>query len=286
MGDRSSSPAPAAVGCCCCCGCCCARPVPAPADRAGARPVRDAGLGRAYALLFAARGAAVLVNDLGGTRDGEGGGSSSAADRVVGEIQAAGGRAVANYDSVENGEGIVRAALDAFGRVDVVVNNAGILRDRSIARMSDADWDLVQRVHLRGSFMVTRAAWPHMRDQRYGRIIMTSSAAGIYGNFGQANYAAAKLGILGLANTVAIEGAKYGIHCNTIAPVAGSRMTETVMPPELVQALRPEFVAPVVVYLAHESCAENGSLFELGAGWVAKRACMHAYVRAPHAGIA
>ncbi|XP_067839112.1 peroxisomal multifunctional enzyme type 2 [Heptranchias perlo] len=227
------------------------------------------GLGRAYALLFAEQGASVIVNDLGGDLKGEGK-SSSTADKVVEEIRAKGGKAVPNYDSVEEGEKIIQTALDAYGRIDVVVNNAGILRDCSFARTSDWDWDLIHRVHLRGSFKVTRAAWNHMRNQKYGRIIMTASSSGLYGNFGQANYSAAKLGLLGLSNTLAIEGQKYNIHCNTIAPTADSRMTQTVLPQEFLDALKPEFVAPLVVWLCHESCQENGSLFEVGAGWIGK----------------
>ncbi|MEE6513881.1 hypothetical protein FKM82_021723, partial [Ascaphus truei] len=209
------------------------------------------------------------VNDLGGDFKGDGK-SSSAADKVVEEIRAKGGKAVANYDSVEAGEKLVQTALDAFGRIDVVINNAGILRDRSFARISDADWDIIQKVHLKGSFQVTRAAWNHMKDQKFGRILMTSSAAGIYGNFGQANYSAAKLGLVGLSNTLAIEGMKYNIRCNTIAPTAGSRLTETVMPQDLVDALKPDYVAPLVLWLCHESCQENGGLFEVGAGWIGK----------------
>ncbi|XP_056393346.1 peroxisomal multifunctional enzyme type 2 isoform X2 [Hyla sarda] len=228
-----------------------------------------AGLGKAYALAFAERGASVVVNDLGGDFKGDGK-SSSAADKVVEEIRAKGGKAVANYDSVEAGEKLVQSALDAFGRIDIVINNAGILRDRSFARISDADWDIIHRVHLRGSFLVTRAAWNHMKNQKFGRIIMTSSAAGIYGNFGQANYSAAKLGLAGLSNTLAIEGVKYNVHCNSIAPTAGSRLTQTVMPQDLVDALKPEYVAPLVLWLCHESCQENGSLFEVGAGWIGK----------------
>ncbi|XP_040051622.1 peroxisomal multifunctional enzyme type 2 [Gasterosteus aculeatus] len=227
------------------------------------------GLGREYALAFAERGASVVVNDLGADTKG-GGKSSAAADKVVEEIRAKGGKAVANYDSVEDGEKVIQSALDAFGRIDIVVNNAGILRDRSFARTSDLDWDLIHRVHLRGSFSVTRAAWNHMKNQAFGRIIMTTSAAGIYGNFGQANYSAAKLGLLGLANTLAIEGLRYNIRCNTIAPVAGSRLTETVMTPELVASLKPEYIAPMVLWLCHEQCQENGALFEAGAGWIGK----------------
>ncbi|XP_023692504.1 peroxisomal multifunctional enzyme type 2 [Paramormyrops kingsleyae] len=227
------------------------------------------GLGREYALAFADRGALVVVNDLGGDIKGDGK-SSSAADKVVAEIKGSGGQAVANYDSVENGEKLIQAALDAFGRIDIVINNAGILRDRSFARTSDLDWDLIHRVHLRGSFQVTRAAWNHMRKQKFGRIIMTTSTAGIYGNFGQANYSAAKLGLLGLSNTLAIEGQKYNIHCNSIAPTASSRLTQTVMPPDLLEALKPEYVAPLVLWLCHDQCQENGGVFEVGAGWVGK----------------
>ncbi|XP_030423714.1 peroxisomal multifunctional enzyme type 2 isoform X1 [Gopherus evgoodei] len=227
------------------------------------------GLGRAYALAFAERGASVVVNDLGGDFKGHGK-SSSAADKVVEEIRAKGGKAVANYDSVEAGEKLVQTALEAFGRIDIVINNAGILRDRSFARISDEDWDIIHRIHLKGSFLVTRAAWNHMKNQKFGRIIMTSSAAGIYGNFGQANYSAAKVGLLGLSNTLAIEGRKYNIHSNTIAPTAGSRLTQTVMPQDMVDAFKPEYVAPLVLWLCHEKCQENGSLFEVGAGWIGK----------------
>ncbi|XP_037657168.1 peroxisomal multifunctional enzyme type 2 [Choloepus didactylus] len=227
------------------------------------------GLGRAYALAFAERGASVVVNDLGGDFRGDGK-SSLAADKVVEEIRRKGGKAVANYDSVEAGEKIVKTALDAFGKIDVVINNAGILRDRSFARISDEDWDIIHRVHLRGSFQVTRAAWEHMKKQNYGRIIMTSSISGIYGNFGQANYTAAKLGLLGLSNTLALEGRKRNIHCNTIAPSAGSRLTQTVLPEDILDALKPEYVAPLVLWLCHESCEENGGMFEVGGGWIGK----------------
>ncbi|ROT80353.1 hypothetical protein C7M84_000910 [Penaeus vannamei] len=225
------------------------------------------GLGKAYALLFGSRGAKVVVNDLGGSKKGEGS-SSKLADQVVEEIRSAGGTAVANYDSVEDGDKIVKTALDNFGRVDIVVNNAGILRDRSFARISDTDWDLIQRVHLRGSFMVTRAAFPIMKEQKFGRIIMTASTSGIYGNFGQANYA--KLGLLGLSNTVAIEGRKYNIHCNTIAPVGGTRLTEGILPPDLFDQLKPEYVAPLVAWLCHEDCEDTGGLFEAAGGWYGK----------------
>ena len=228
-----------------------------------------AGLGRSHALEFARRGARVVVNDLGGGAHG-GGQGSAAADQVVAEIQAAGGEAVANYDSVEQGEAIIRTALDNYDRIDVVVNNAGILRDSSFVKMSDEDWDLIYRVHALGAYKVTKAAWPLMLEQGYGRIINTASAAGIYGNFGQANYAFAKRGLIGFTNTLAIEGARKGIKANVIAPVAGSRLTETILPKEVTEALKPEFVTPLVIRLCSEESEENGSLFEVGAGWVSK----------------
>ena len=211
----------------------------------------------------------MIVNDLGGSHSGEGA-SHRAADLVVDEIKKAGGEAAANYDSVEFGDKIVKTALDKYGRVDIIINNAGILRDKSYAKMSQQDWDLIYTVHLKGTHMLCKAAWETMRAQNYGRIVNVASAAGIYGNNGQANYSAAKLGIVGLTNTLAREGASKNIHVNVIAPLAGSRMTATVMPKEMLDALKPEFVAPVVAYLSHESCEENGGLFELGAGWVAK----------------
>ncbi|MEZ4403537.1 MAG: SDR family NAD(P)-dependent oxidoreductase [Kofleriaceae bacterium] len=227
------------------------------------------GLGRSHALLLASRGAHVVVNDLGGSFTGEGK-SSSAADKVVDEIKAAGGTAVANYDSVENGDAIVKTAVDAFGKVDILINNAGILRDVSFQKMSQADWDLIYKVHVFGSYRCTAAAWSLMRDQGYGRIIMTASAAGIYGNFGQANYAMAKLGLHGFAQTLAIEGKKKNVLVNTIAPIAGSRMTETVLPQNLIDALKPEFVSPLVARLCHESSEETGGLFEVGGGFMGK----------------
>lgn len=227
------------------------------------------GLGKAYALLFASRGAKVVVNDLGGSFHGEGS-DQRAADKVVAEIKAAGGTAVANYDSVEFGDKIIKTAIDNFGRVDIVVNNAGILRDGSFQKMAEKDWDLIYKVHLLGSFRVTRAAWNYMREQKYGRVIMVSSAAGLYGNFGQANYSSMKMGLVGLCNSLSIEGRRKNINVNVIAPIAGSRMTATVLPEDLVAALKPDYVAPVVAYLSHESCEESGSWFELGAGWVGK----------------
>jgi 3-hydroxyacyl-CoA dehydrogenase/3a,7a,12a-trihydroxy-5b-cholest-24-enoyl-CoA hydratase len=227
------------------------------------------GLGRAHALLLASRGAKVVVNDLGGSHTGEGK-SASAADRVVAEIKEAGGEAVSNYDSVEDGDKIVKTAIDAYGRIDILVNNAGILRDVSFQKMTQADWDLVYKVHVLGTFRVTHAAWPHMRDAGFGRIINTASAAGIYGNFGQANYAMAKLGLHGFTQTLALEGKKRNIVVNTIAPIAGSRMTETVLPKELLDALKPEYVSALVAKLAHESTEETGGLYEVGGGFFAK----------------
>lgn len=227
------------------------------------------GLGRSHALAYARRGAKVVVNDVGSGPQGDGGNASVAAN-VVDEIRALGGEAVASTDSVEEGQRIVDAAMDAFGRIDIVVNNAGILRDASFAKMGDADWDAVYRVHLLGSYRVTRAAWTHMREASYGRVIMTTSVAGIYGNFGQANYAAAKLGLVGLAQTLAIEGASRNIIVNAVAPTAGSRLTASVLPPEVVEALKPAYVTPVVLLLTHESAPESGKIFEVGGGWVSQ----------------
>ncbi|MEM1033707.1 MAG: SDR family NAD(P)-dependent oxidoreductase [Myxococcota bacterium] len=227
------------------------------------------GLGRAHAELFAARGAKVVVNDLGGDRRGDGE-SARAADVVVAAIKDAGGEAVASYHSVEDGDAIIQTALDTFGRIDVVINNAGILRDVSFHKMTEEDWERVYRVHVYGSYRVTRAAWPHFRDQGYGRVVMTASAAGIYGNFGQANYAMAKMGVFGLANALAVEGRKRGVHVNTVAPIAASRLTESVLPPKFFDALQPEYVSPLVAFLAHEACDTTGGLFEVGGGFFAQ----------------
>ena len=227
------------------------------------------GLGRSHALLLAARGAKIVVNDLGGGAHGDGK-CSAAADQVVGEIRALGAEAVANYDSVTEGARIIQCALDHFGRVDIVINNAGILRDSSFQKMSEEDWELIYRVHLYGSYKVTQAAWPHLREQGYGRVLMTTSAAGIYGNFGQANYSAAKLGLVGFASTLALEGRNKNVQVNVIAPIAGSRLSETVLPPQLAASLKPEYVSPLVAWLCHEHCQETGGLFEVGAGYVGK----------------
>jgi NAD(P)-dependent dehydrogenase (short-subunit alcohol dehydrogenase family) len=227
------------------------------------------GLGRTYALEMGKRGARVVVNDLGGSAFGDGA-DKAAADVVVDEIKAGGGEAVANYDSVTDGDKIVQTAMDSFGKIDVVINNAGILRDKTFHKMEEQDWDLIYDVHVRGAFKVSHAAWPYMRDQNYGRMIFTASAAGIYGNFGQTNYAMAKLGLHGMSQTLALEGRSKNIMVNTIAPIAGSRLTETVMPQELVDALKPEFIMPLVVKLCDENSQETGGLYEVGAGWVGK----------------
>jgi NAD(P)-dependent dehydrogenase (short-subunit alcohol dehydrogenase family)/acyl dehydratase/putative sterol carrier protein len=227
------------------------------------------GLGRAYALELAKRGAKVVVNDLGGGKDGRGG-SQSAADKVVEEIKAIGGEAVASYESVstvEGGEAIIDGALKAFGRVDIVINNAGILRDRTFAKMDGESWDAVMGVHLRGAYNVTRPAFVKMREQGYGRVVLTSSAAGLYGNFGQTNYSAAKMGLVGMMNTLKLEGEKHDIRVNTVVPIAGTRLTEGVLPPEVFERLKPEFVAPLVLYLCSEGCEENGMMFNAGMGF-------------------
>jgi NAD(P)-dependent dehydrogenase (short-subunit alcohol dehydrogenase family) len=231
-----------------------------------------AGLGRAYALLLASRGAKVVVNDLGGDRTGRGG-DTKAADAVVGEIQAAGGTAVASYDTVSDPDGagaIVARALDAFGQIDILVNNAGILRDVSFAKMPAEDWAAVRSVHLDGTVNVARAAWPHLREAGYGRVINTSSAAGLYGNFGQVNYSASKMGIVGFTRTLAIEGARKNIKANVIAPAAASRLTEDTLPPDLFARLQPEYVAGLVGYLASEACTDTGRIFSVGGGYVSR----------------
>lgn len=210
-----------------------------------------------------------MVNDLGGTAHGEGA-NASAADRVVAQIREEGGEAVANHDSVTDGARIVQNALDEFGRVDVLVNNAGILRDKSFAKMEDDDWEQVYRVHVDGAYKVTRAAWPHLREQSYGRVIFTSSTSGIYGNFGQSNYSTAKLGLYGLTRTLAIEGRKNNILVNAIAPTGGTRMTEGLIPASVFEWLKPELVSPLVVYLGSEQCRDSGGLYEVGGGWIGK----------------
>ena len=229
------------------------------------------GLGRQHALLLAERGALVVVNDLGGNVEGAGA-DASAAQKVVDEIRAAGGDAVANHDSVstpEGGEAIIQTAVDAYGRVDIVINNAGILRDKTFHNMTPDLVDSVIEVHLKGAFNVTRPAWILMREQKYGRIISTSSAAGIFGNFGQANYGAAKMGLVGFTRVLAAEGAKYNIRANAIAPLALTRMTENLMG-ALGDKLDPSLVTPIVAWLAHEDCDVSGEIYSVGGGRVAR----------------
>jgi NAD(P)-dependent dehydrogenase (short-subunit alcohol dehydrogenase family) len=226
------------------------------------------GLGRAYALDLARRGAKVVVNDLGGDPRGEGA-NAAPAQKVVDEIKLAGGEAVPNYDSVASYEGgfnIVKTAMDAYGRVDVVICNAGILRDIALHNMSEDDWDSVFAVHIKGSFTVLRAVWPIFRQQAYGRVILTSSSSGIWGQFGQSNYGAAKTAMLGFMNVLKQEGAKYNVMVNTIAPVAGTRLTQTVMPQEMVDRLTPEHVVPAVTYLVSNENTDSGMVIEAGAG--------------------
>jgi NAD(P)-dependent dehydrogenase (short-subunit alcohol dehydrogenase family)/acyl dehydratase len=229
-----------------------------------------AGLGRAYALELAGRGAKVVVNDLGGARDGSGGGSAGPADRVVDEIRALGGEAVASYDSVatpEGGEAIVRTAMEAFGTVDIVINNAGILRDKSFVKMTSENWRGVLDVHLDGAYHVSRPAFTVMREKRYGRILMTTSAAGLYGNFGQTNYSAAKMGVVGLMNTLKLEGEKHNIKVNTIAPLAASRLTEDILPPDLFARMKPEYAVPMALFLCSETCPVSGNIYNAGMGF-------------------
>ncbi len=225
------------------------------------------GLGRCHALELAKRGARVVVNDLGGAMDGSGG-NSAASEAVVEEIRAAGGEAIANGGSVSDEQGVqsmVQAAMDQWGRIDILINNAGILRDRSFAKMDLADFRAVLEVHLMGAVMATKAVWPIMREQGYGRIIMTTSPSGLFGNFGQTNYGAAKLGMVGFMNTLKIEGAKNNIHTNAIAPVAMTRMTEGLIPEEAGKQMGPELITPGVVYLCSEE-APNGVILQAAGG--------------------
>lgn len=229
------------------------------------------GLGKTYALELARRGASVVVNDLGGSVDGSGGGKKPA-DAVVEEIEKGGGKAVANYDSVstpEGGEAIIQSALDAFGRVDAVINNAGVLRDKSFTKLTPQELEIVLDVHLKGAFYVSQPAFRVMKENGFGRFVFTSSAAGLLGNFGQTNYGAAKMGLVGLAHVLAQEGAKYNIKANSIAPIARTRMTESLLGP-LAEALDPECVTPLVVYLVSEACEHTHEIFSVGGGRYAR----------------
>ncbi len=235
-----------------------------------------AGLGRNHAIELAKRGAKVVVNDLGGTRDGVGS-SESAANKVVEEIKALGGEAVPNYDNVatvKGGENIVKTAIDAFGKVDILINNAGILRDKSFAKMEEENWDAVVAVHLKGAYCVTRPAFQNMKENGYGRIIMTTSGAGLFGNFGQTNYASAKMGLVGLANVLKLEGAKYNIKTNVLAPVAATRLTEDVLPPEIFEKMKVEYVTPAVLYMCSELCEDSGVIINAGLGYFSRSAMM------------
>ncbi len=225
------------------------------------------GLGRQHALELARRGAKVVVNDLGGSVDGSGG-SSAAADAVVAEIKAAGGEAISNGSSVTDDAGValmIKQAMDTWGRIDILIANAGILRDKSFSKMELSDFELVVNVHLMGTVKPVKAVWEIMREQNYGRIVVTTSSSGMYGNFGQSNYGAAKLGIIGFMNTIKLEGQKNNIHINAISPVAATRMTENLMPPAVLEKLKPEYVTPGVVYLASEE-APTGAILTAGAG--------------------
>jgi NAD(P)-dependent dehydrogenase (short-subunit alcohol dehydrogenase family) len=230
------------------------------------------GLGRTYALEIARRGGMIVANDLGGTTDGSGGGGHSMADDTVKQVVEAGGKAVANYDSVstpEGGEAIIKAALDNFGRVDIVINNAGILRDKTFAKLAPEDLEIVLDVHLRGAFYVTQPAFRAMKEQNYGRILFTASGAGVFGNFGQSNYGAAKMGLVGLSNVLAQEGAKNNIKCNVIAPIARTRLTEKLLGP-MADKLAPDCVTPLVVYLVSEQCELTHEIFDVGGGRYAR----------------
>jgi len=230
------------------------------------------GLGRSHALLLASRGAKVVVNDPGGAVDGTGG-AAAVADRVVAEIKAAGGEAVASYASVadeESAQSIIDTAMNTWGRVDILVNNAGVLRDKAFNNMTTADYEFVNAVHHFGTVFCTKAAWPIMRKQQYGRIVVTTSGSGTVGNFGQANYGAAKMAVNGLINVLRHEGAKYNIRCNAISPSALTRMTESLLPPDIGPWMKPELVSPMVAWLCSEECDQNGEIMAATAGGYAR----------------
>lgn len=232
--------------------------------------VAGGGLGRAYALELAKRGCNVIVNDMGGSLSGGGSDGNDPASKVVSEIVNFGGKATADHHNVLESDKIVENAFKAYGSCDILINNAGILRDKTFHKMTEADWMAVMDVHLTGTFRMCHALWPHMQERSYGRIVNIGSASGCYGNFGQSNYSAAKMGILGLSNTLAKEGAKSNIHVNCVVPVAASRMTESLIPPKILDMLEPRHVAPIVAYLSSESCEGTGGVYEVGGGWFSK----------------
>lgn len=241
------------------------------------------GLGRRYALDLAARGCRVVVNDLGGSRDGSGG-SAAMAEAVVEEIRAAGGEAMAHGTSVTDEAGVldmVEKAVAAWGRIDILINNAGILRDKTFSKMTLEDFRAVLEVHLMGSVICTKAVWERMREQAYGRILMTTSSTGLYGNFGQANYGAAKLGLVGLMKTLALEGMKYNVKVNTIAPLAATRMTEDLLPPALLERMGPETVSPAALYLVSEEAPTSMVLNAGGGGFEAAHVTLTRGIHVP-----
>lgn len=235
------------------------------------------GLGRSHALLLASRGAKVVVNDLGGSVDGVGS-DTAAAQQVVNEIKDAGGEAVPDYNSVsewDGAQGIIQTALDNYGKIDILINNAGILRDKTMLKMEIADWEAVIQVHLSGTFYCTKAALPNMQENNYGRLVFTASAAGLFGNFGQCNYGAAKLGTVGLMNTVKLEGSKGGkfdIKANTLIPFAGTRLSASVVPPNIAEKIKPEYNSPAAAYLCSEQCKLTGAVITAGPGYFGRAA--------------
>ncbi|HEX5325861.1 MAG TPA: SDR family NAD(P)-dependent oxidoreductase, partial [Acetobacteraceae bacterium] len=241
-------------------------------DRVAIVTGAGAGLGRCHALLLAERGARVVVNDPGGAVDGRGS-EHSAADKVVAEIKAMGGEAVASYESVaveRAAQAIIATALDAWGRLDILVNNAGILRDKAFNNMTMEDFEAAVQVHMMGTVYCTKAAWPIMRGQKYGRVVVTTSGSGTVGNFGQSNYGAAKTGVVGLINCLRLEGAKYGILTNAISPSAHTRMTEGLLPPDMIPYMKPELVSPAVAWLCSEQCNVSGQIIAATAGGYAR----------------
>ncbi len=247
-------------------------------DRVAVVTGAGGGLGKAYALLLANRGARVVVNDLGGSLDGQGT-DAAPAQQVVDEIKTGGGEAIANYDSVakwDSANNIINTAIENYGKIDILINNAGILRDKSFVKMELDDYRKVISVHLDGTFYCSKAAFAYMKGQGYGRIVSTASAAGLYGNFGQVNYGAAKLGIAGMMNCLAQEGARYDIKANTIVPTAGTRLTFTVLPEDVIGKVKPEYVAPIVAWLCSDQCDQSGVMISAGGGYFSRTAIVEA----------